>query len=145
MKKTAIICTALLALTCSATAFAASSSETLADKLGIPTGTTIFAAETTEKEKPAEQQKKTEKATSMDLVLILKPENRFSDLSRSRRICLGRTKLYLIARRLCILFVIVKAARLPLAAIGIQPMTALKRLILICGFTIRQRTIQICI
>ena len=71
MKKTAIICTALLALTCSATAFAASSSETLADKLGIPTGTKIFAAETTEKEKPAEQQKKTEKATSMDLVLIL--------------------------------------------------------------------------
>ena len=71
MKKTAIICTALLALACSATAFAASSSETLADKLGIPTGTKIFATETTEKEKPAEQQKKTEKATSMDLVLIL--------------------------------------------------------------------------
>ena len=71
MKKTAIICTALLALACSATAFAASSSETLADKLDIPTGTKIFATETTEKEKPAEQQKKTEKATSMDLVLIL--------------------------------------------------------------------------
>ena len=71
MKKTAIICTALLALACSATAFAASSSETFLDKLGIPTGTKIFATETTEKEKPAEQQKQAEKATSMDLVLIL--------------------------------------------------------------------------
>ena len=70
MKKTAIICTALLALACSVTAFAASS-KTLADKPGIPTGTKIFATETTEKAKPAEQQKKSEKATSMDLVLIL--------------------------------------------------------------------------
>ena len=46
MKKTAIICTALLALACSATAFAASSSETFLDKPGIPTGTKIFATET---------------------------------------------------------------------------------------------------
>ena len=70
MKKTAIICAALLTLACSMTAFAASSG-VFADKTVIPTGTRIFATETTEKEKPAEQQKKAEKATSMDLVLIL--------------------------------------------------------------------------
>ena len=71
MKKTALICTALLALACSITAFAATSSETFLDKIGVPTGTKTSAAETTEKGSPAEQEKKTEKATSMDLVLIL--------------------------------------------------------------------------
>jgi hypothetical protein len=40
-------------------------------KGGIPEGTKIYAAETTEIEVPSEQKKKAEKATSMDLVLIL--------------------------------------------------------------------------
>ena len=71
MKKTAVVCTALLALACSLSAFAASSDGVL-DKL-IPTEPKISAAEPAEKGTPAAEtrQKKAEKATSMDLVLIL--------------------------------------------------------------------------
>jgi uncharacterized protein YegL len=72
MKKTAIVLTALLAFACSVTAFAAKSDNTFLDKVNDATGTKIFATESTEKNTPAEQQqKKTEKVTSMDLVLIL--------------------------------------------------------------------------
>ena len=71
MKKIAIMCAVLLSIACFMTAFAASSSKTPPVKEGIPEGTKIYAAETTETEVPAEQKKKAEKATSMDLVLIL--------------------------------------------------------------------------
>ena len=71
MKKIAIMCAVLLSIACFMTAFAASSSKTPPVKGGIPEGTKIYAAETTEIEVPAEQKKKAEKATSMDLVLIL--------------------------------------------------------------------------
>ena len=65
------MCAVLLSIACFMTAFAASSSKTPPVKGGIPEGTKIYAAETTEIEVPAEQKKKAEKATSMDLVLIL--------------------------------------------------------------------------
>ena len=71
MKKIVIMCAVLLSIACFMTAFAASSSKTPPVKGGIPEGTKIYAAETTEIEVPAEQKKKAEKATSMDLVLIL--------------------------------------------------------------------------
>ena len=73
MKKIVIMCAVLLSIACFMTAFAASSSKTPPVKGGIPEGegTRIYAAETTETEVPAEQKKKAEKATSMDLVLIL--------------------------------------------------------------------------
>ena len=71
MKKIAIMCAVLLSIACFMTAFAASSSKALPVKGGIPEGTKIYAAEPTEIEVPAEQKKKAEKATSMDLVLIL--------------------------------------------------------------------------
>ena len=71
MKKIAIMCAVLLSIACFMTAFAASSSKTPPVKGGIPEGTKIYAAETTEIEVPSEQKKKAEKATSMDLVLIL--------------------------------------------------------------------------
>lgn len=71
MKKTAVVCTALLALTCSMEAFAEVPSESVQDKLNITKGTTSYTAETAEKNTPAEQQKVSEKVTSMDLVLIL--------------------------------------------------------------------------
>ena len=72
MKKTTAVCTALLAFACSISAFAASSDSVL-DKLNIPTEKTTVAVEPAEKGTPAteEQQKKAEKVTSMDLVLIL--------------------------------------------------------------------------
>ena len=67
MKKTAgFICAALLSLGCSLTSFAALP-DSIQEKLNIPAGTKIFAAESSEKGKAAP----TEKATSMDLVLIL--------------------------------------------------------------------------
>ena len=71
MKKIAIMCAVLLSIACFMTAFAASSSKTPPVKGDIPEGTKIYAAETTETEVSAEQKKKAEKATSMDLVLIL--------------------------------------------------------------------------
>ncbi len=71
MKKIVIMCAVLLSIACFMTAFAASSSKTPPVKGGIPEGTKIYAAETTEIEVPSEQKKKAEKATSMDLVLIL--------------------------------------------------------------------------
>ena len=72
MKKTAILFTVLLSVVCSVTAFAASSSDTFQDTLNRAAGTKIFATETAEKTTPAaEHQEKAEKATSMDLVLIL--------------------------------------------------------------------------
>ena len=71
MKKTAIICAVLLSMACFITAFAAAPKKKLPDIPNNATGARIFATETVEKGTPAEQQKKAEKATSMDLVLIL--------------------------------------------------------------------------
>ena len=72
MKKTAAVCTALRAFACSISALAASSDGVM-DKLNIPTATKTIVAEPAEKGTPAseKQQKKSEKVTSMDLVLIL--------------------------------------------------------------------------
>ena len=55
----------------------------------------------------------------------------------------GQDEAIYHVRSSCILFVIVKAARLPLAASGRPPMTASKRRILRCGFIISRRTSRI--